>query len=115
MGGTMRLGSSPCGVKPGSLAKEAYQSDMIEERHRHRFEINVEYKDMLEASGMIVSGMSLDGRHIEIMELKDHPWFLGTQFHPEFKSRPNRPHPLFSEFVQAILKYSRFNQEIQGT
>jgi CTP synthase len=115
LGGTMRLGSFPCRVAHGSIAEAAYQTDVIHERHRHRFEINTAYKDMLEASGMIVSGMSLDGRHIEIMELKDHPWFLGTQFHPEFKSRPNRPHPLFSEFVQAILKYSRFNQEIQGT
>ncbi len=112
LGGTMRLGSLPCRVAPGSLAAAAYQTDVIDERHRHRFEINTAYKNMLEASGMVVSGMSLDGRHIEIMELKDHPWFLGTQFHPEFKSRPNRPHPLFSEFVQAILKYAGFNQEI---
>jgi CTP synthase len=112
LGGTMRLGSLPCRVAHGSIAGAAYQTDVIHERHRHRFEINTAYKDMLEAKGLVVSGMSLDGRHIEIMELKDHPWFLGTQFHPEFKSRPNRPHPLFSEFVQAILKYAGFNQEI---
>jgi CTP synthase len=112
LGGTMRLGALPCRVAPGSLAEAAYKTDLIHERHRHRFEINTDYKDMLEASGMVVSGMSLDGRHIEIMELKGHPWFLGTQFHPEFKSRPNRPHPLFSEFVQAILKYAGFNEEI---
>ncbi len=112
LGGTMRLGSLPCKVMPGSLAEAAYGSDIIYERHRHRFEINTEYKDMLEESGMVVSGMSLDGRHIEIMELKDHPWFLGTQFHPEFRSRPSRRHPLFCHFLKAILKYAGFNQEI---
>jgi len=112
LGGTMRLGALPCKVMPDSIAGAAYQRDIIHERHRHRFEINTLYKDMLEASGMIVSGMSVDGRHIEIVELKGHPWFLGTQFHPEFKSRPNRPHPLFSQFVRAILKQAGFNQEI---
>ena len=110
LGGTMRLGALPCRVSDGSLAKAAYQTDVIYERHRHRYEVNAEYKDMLEAKGLIVSGTSLDGRHIEIMELKDHPWFLGTQYHPEFKSRPNRPHPLFSGFLKAILDCAGFNQ-----
>lgn len=110
LGGTMRLGALPSRVSDGSLAKAAYQTDVIYERHRHRYEVNAEYKDMLEAKGLIVSGTSLDGRHIEIMELKDHPWFLGTQYHPEFKSRPNRPHPLFSGFLKAILDCAGFNQ-----
>ncbi|MFY9186384.1 MAG: CTP synthase [Bacillota bacterium] len=110
LGGTMRLGALPCRVSDGSHAKAAYQTDVIYERHRHRYEVNAEYKDMLEAKGLIVSGTSLDGRHIEIMELKDHPWFLGTQYHPEFKSRPNRPHPLFSGFLKAILDCAGFNQ-----
>jgi len=110
LGGTMRLGALPCRVSDGSLAKAAYQTDVIYERHRHRYEVNAEYKDMLEAKGLIVSGTSLDGRHIEIMELEDHPWFLGTQYHPEFKSRPNRPHPLFSGFLKAILDCAGFNQ-----
>jgi CTP synthase len=110
LGGTMRLGALPCRVSYGSLAKAAYQTDVIYERHRHRYEVNAEYKDMLEAKGLIVSGTSLDGRHIEIMELEDHPWFLGTQYHPEFKSRPNRPHPLFSGFLKAILDCAGFNQ-----
>lgn len=110
LGGTMRLGALPCRVSDGSLAKAAYQTDVIYERHRHRYEVNAEYKDMLKAKGLIVSGTSLDGRHIEIMELKDHPWFLGTQYHPEFKSRPNRPHPLFSGFLKAILDCAGFNQ-----
>ena len=109
LGGTMRLGALPCKVSPGSLAEKAYQADIIYERHRHRFEINTNYKDALEDKGMIVTGVSLDGGHIEIMELKEHPWFLGTQFHPEFKSRPNRPHPLFSEFIKAILRHTGFN------
>ncbi len=114
LGGTMRLGALPCKVMPGSIAEAAYGSDIIYERHRHRFEINTSYKDMLDASGMVTTAMSLDSRHIEIVELKGHPWFLGTQFHPEFKSRPNRPHPLFSQFMQAILKQAGFNQEILG-
>ncbi len=112
LGGTMRLGSLPCKIMPGSLANAAYMEDIIYERHRHRFEINTSYKDMLEAAGMVTTGMSLDGDHVEIVELKGHPWFLGTQFHPEFRSRPNRPHPLFSQFVQACLKHAGFNREV---
>lgn len=113
LGGTMRLGSLPCKVKSDSLAGAAYQQDVIYERHRHRFEINASYKDMLEQEGMVTTGMSLDGNHIEIVELKDHPWFLGTQFHAEFKSRPNRPHPLFREFVKAIRQHAGFNRDNQ--
>ncbi|NLS44612.1 MAG: CTP synthase [Firmicutes bacterium] len=112
LGGTMRLGSLACKIKPGSLAESAYKKHIVYERHRHRFEINTSYKDMLESAGMEITSMSLDGDHIEIVELRDHPWFLGTQFHPEFKSRPNCPHPLFSQFINAVLKYARFNREI---
>jgi CTP synthase len=100
-GGTMRLGAYPCVLVPGTLAAEAYGTNMITERHRHRFEFNNSYRDQLEQAGLIVSGHSPDGRLVEIVELRDHPWFLGTQFHPEFLSRPNRPHPLFSAFVKA--------------
>jgi CTP synthase len=100
-GGTMRLGAYPCVLEPGTLAAEAYGTNMITERHRHRFEFNNSYRDQLEQAGLIVSGHSPDGRLVEIVELRDHPWFLGTQFHPEFLSRPNRPHPLFSAFVKA--------------
>ena len=98
-GGTMRLGLYPCKLKEGTLAYDAYKEDLIYERHRHRFEFNNEYRDQMAAKGMTLSGTSPNDRLIEIIELKDHPWFVGTQFHPEFKSRPNRPHPLFRDFV----------------
>jgi CTP synthase len=101
MGGTMRLGKWPCKLVPGTRAAAAYGEEMIEERHRHRFEINNAYRDALEEGGLIVSGASPDNRLAEIMELVDHPWFVGVQFHPEFKSRPTRPHPLFRDFVGA--------------
>jgi CTP synthase len=103
-GGTMRLGAYPCVLVPGTLAAEAYGKDMITERHRHRFEFNNAYRAQLEQAGLIVSGHSPDGRLVEIVELRDHPWFLGTQFHPEFLSRPNRPHPLFRAFVKAATQ-----------
>jgi CTP synthase len=83
----------------------AYDEDLIEERHRHRYEFNNEYRDVLTKAGMVLSGLSPDGRLVEIIELKDHPWFVGTQFHPEFKSRPNRPHPLFRDFIKAALEH----------
>jgi CTP synthase len=100
-GGTMRLGAYPCAVKPGTKAFEAYGSESIEERHRHRFEFNNKYMEQFEEHGLIFSGLSPDGSLVEIVELADHPWFLGCQFHPEFKSTPMRPHPLFREFIRA--------------
>jgi CTP synthase len=102
-GGTMRLGAYPCQLTPGSLAFKAYGKDLIHERHRHRYEFNMSFRDKLEKSGMIISGISPDGTLVEIVELKDHPWFLGCQFHPEFKSKPFAPHPLFSDFIKASL------------
>ena len=101
MGGTMRLGLYPCQLTPGSLAAQAYQQDLVHERHRHRFEFNNAYRDMLQEAGMCYSGLSPDGRLVEIAELENHPYMIGTQFHPEFLSRPNRPHPLFLGFVEA--------------
>jgi CTP synthase len=102
MGGTMRLGLYPCQLQPGTIAALAYPKPSIEERHRHRFELNNAYRDMLQKNGMRLSGVSPDGRLVEIAEMADHPFMLGTQFHPEFLSRPNRPHPLFVAFVKAV-------------
>ncbi len=102
-GGTMRLGLYPARLTPGSRAAEAYGQEVIYERHRHRFEVNNRYRQTLEGAGMLLSGQSPDGRLVEIVELKDHPWFVASQFHPEFKSRPERPHPLFDGFVAAAL------------
>lgn len=101
MGGTMRLGLYPCKLKAGSLAQEAYGEELIYERHRHRYEFNNAYKTEFLESGFIISGVSPDERLVEIIELKDHPWFLAVQFHPEFKSRPTHAHPLFREFIKA--------------
>jgi CTP synthase len=103
-GGTMRLGAYPCNLKPGSLAHKAYGADSIEERHRHRYEFNLVLREQLEKVGMQVTGISPDERLVEIIEIKGHPWFLGCQFHPEFKSKPFKPHPLFKEFIRASLK-----------
>ncbi len=100
-GATMRLGGFPCNLLPGTKAAAAYQADLVHERHRHRFEFNNVYKNDLARAGLIASGHSPSGKLVEIVELKDHPWMLGTQFHPEFRSRPNRPHPLFRDFVGA--------------
>jgi CTP synthase len=102
-GGTMRLGSYPCVLKPGSHAALAYGAQQVTERHRHRFEFNNKYRRLLEEAGLVISGHSPDGRLVEIIELVDHPWFVGTQFHPEFLSRPNRPHPLFRDFIAAAV------------
>ena len=104
-GGTMRLGLYPARLTPGSRASEAYGQEVVYERHRHRFEVKNEYRPALEAAGMIVSGQSPDGRLVEIVELKDHPWFVASQFHPEFRSRPERPHPLFAGFVKAAIAH----------
>ncbi len=106
-GGTMRLGAYPCIVKDETFAMGAYRHKEISERHRHRYEFNNEYKEKLEAAGLVISGTSPDGQLVEIVELKDHPWFLGCQFHPEFKSRPSNPHPLFREFIKASIKYAK--------
>lgn len=100
-GGTMRLGTYPCTLVPGTKAAAAYGIPHIEERHRHRFEFNNKFREMLERGGLVISGLSPDGRLVEISELADHPWMVATQAHPEFKSRPNRPHPLFVGFLKA--------------
>jgi CTP synthase len=105
LGGTMRLGLYPCKLAPGSLAMKCYGDELIYERHRHRYEFNNEYREQLEKAGMRFTGTSPDGRLVEIVEIPDHPWFLAVQFHPEFTSRPNRPQPLFREFVAAALAY----------
>ncbi len=101
MGGTLRLGLYPCKISEGSKAKEAYGDALIYERHRHRYEFNNHYRDALVGAGLVISGLSPDDRLVEIVELNDHPWFVAGQFHPEFKSRPTRSHPLFREFVKA--------------
>ena len=101
LGGTMRLGSYEAKLKKGSLISNIYNSRKINERHRHRYEVNINYKEEFENKGMIFSGLSPDSKLPEIIELKNHPWFIGVQFHPEFKSRPLAPHPLFSSFIKA--------------
>ncbi|HEX7973318.1 MAG TPA: CTP synthase [Anaerolineales bacterium] len=111
MGGTMRLGLYPCALQPGTLAAAAYQKDMVQERHRHRFELNNAYRTVLSKAGMRFSGVSPDGRLVEIAELADHPFMLGTQFHPEFLSRPNRPHPLFVAFLDAVRRQAGLEVE----
>jgi CTP synthase len=112
MGGTMRLGLYPCHLVPGTKTAEAYPVAMVQERHRHRFEVNNAYRDLLADAGLVFSGLSPDGRLVETAELADHPFMLGSQFHPEFKSRPNRPHPLFYAFVEACAqRYQRMRQE----
>jgi hypothetical protein len=100
-GGTMRLGLDPCRLQRGSKAAQAYGDGLVFERHRHRYEVNNRYRRKLEDAGLVCSGTSPDGRLVEIIELPDHPWFVAGQFHPEFRSRPTRPHPLFREFVGA--------------
>jgi CTP synthase len=104
MGGTMRLGLYPCELVPGTKAAQAYRTPLVEERHRHRFEFNNTYREIFSEHGMLYSGLSPDKKLVEICELNDHPFMLGSQFHPEFLSRPNRPHPLFSSFLQAVTK-----------
>ncbi len=106
-GGTMRLGAYPCVLREGSLARAVYGRDIVSERHRHRYEVNNAYRAVLEDHGMVLSGVSPDGQLVEMAEVADHPWFLGSQFHPELLSRPTRPHPLFREFVRAGLAYRK--------
>ena len=103
-GGTLRLGAYPCDVMPGSLLEKCYGAQHISERHRHRYEFNNEYRETLTAAGLVLSGLSPDGRLVEVVERHDHPFYIGVQYHPEFKSRPNRPHPLFRGFVAAALE-----------
>ncbi len=107
-GGTMRLGAYNATLKPGSKIAEIYGSTAISERHRHRYEVDMSYRDRLEAGGLVFSGISPDGKLPETVEIKGHPWFIGVQFHPELKSRPFEPHPLFASFIEAAVKQSRF-------
>ena len=104
-GGTMRLGAYECEIKVGTKAYSAYRKKRISERHRHRYEVNNNQRSKFEKKGLIFSGMSPDNKLPEIIELKNHPWFIGVQFHPEFKSRPLSPHPLFKSFIKAAKNY----------
>jgi len=106
LGGTMRLGAYPCKLKPGTTAFKAYNEEMISERHRHRYELNNKYIEKLASGGMVVSGIYPEKNLAEIVEISDHPWFIGVQFHPEFKSRPDRPHPLFRDFISSAVSFS---------
>jgi CTP synthase len=105
LGGTMRLGAYPAVLQRGSLARKIYRTENISERHRHRFEFNNDYREAFEKKGMTLSGKSPDGKLVEIIEITDHPYFVATQFHPEFKSRPIAPHPLFKEFIAAAVSW----------
>ena len=106
-GGTMRLGVYPCKVPEGTLTYEAYQDEIVYERHRHRWEFNNAYREQLEKAGLVIGGTLPKGSLVEVVEIKDHPWYVGTQFHPELKSRPTNPHPLFRDFVKAALKHKK--------
>ncbi|HPI03752.1 MAG TPA: gamma-glutamyl-gamma-aminobutyrate hydrolase family protein, partial [Candidatus Goldiibacteriota bacterium] len=116
MGGTMRLGSYPCRLKPGSRIYSAYKEKVIFERHRHRYEFNSIFKERMEEKGMTVCGLSPDGLLAEAVEIKNHPWFVAVQYHPEFKSKPVSPHPLFKGFVKAAVAKNKFKKakEIKG-
>jgi CTP synthase len=111
LGGTMRLGSYPCQLIAGTKAASAYNAEIIYERHRHRFEFNNEYRQRLGEAGLVLSGLSPDGRLVEITEIRDHPFMVGSQFHPEFRSRPTRPHPLFATFVKVAQQRIQTTQE----
>jgi CTP synthase len=111
-GGTMRLGAYPCVLQNETIAARLYGRAQIFERHRHRYEFNNSYRGMFGAKGMILSGLSPDGNLVEIIELRDHPWFLGCQFHPEFKSRPMDSHPLFRGFIEAALQYRKAIRDV---
>ena len=105
-GGTLRLGAYPCIIKPGTKMEECYGKLEISERHRHRYEFNNEYRELLENAGMTLSGTSPDNRLIETVELTDRDFYVGVQYHPEFKSRPDKPHPLFCGFIKAAIKHA---------
>jgi len=113
MGGTMRLGAYPCVIQPGTIAAEIYGETEIQERHRHRYEVNQKYLETLESNGLVVSGLSPDGKFVEMVELPSHPWFLGCQFHPEYQSRPTDPHPLFVSYIAAALEERDARQQPQ--
>lgn len=110
-GGTLRLGSYPCSIKAGTKMEACYGASLIHERHRHRYEFNNEYREEMERAGLVISGTSPDGRLVEAIELPDHPFFVGVQFHPEFKSRPNQAHPLFRGFISAALRHAKGKEE----
>ena len=110
-GGTLRLGSYPCSIKAGTKMEACYGTELIHERHRHRYEFNNQYRRELVEAGLVISGTSPDDRLVETIELPDHPFFVGVQFHPEFKSRPNQPHPLFKGFISASLKQAKGKKE----
>jgi CTP synthase len=107
LGGTMRLGAYDCVLNANSRVRQIYNIDRLSERHRHRYEVNLAYEDRLAKAGMVFSGKSPDGRLPEIMEIPDHPWYVGVQFHPELKSKPFNPHPLFTSFIEAAIAQSR--------
>jgi CTP synthase len=107
LGGTMRLGAYPCRLRPGSRVAQIYGADQVSERHRHRYEVNNSYRDLLAEYGLRCTGLSPDGSLVEMVELPEHPWFVGCQFHPELRSRPTRPHPLFASFIKASLEHQR--------
>jgi CTP synthase len=107
LGGTQRLGAYPCRLLPGSKAHAAYGTDLVSERHRHRYEVNNAYRELLGSHGLSISGTSPDGSLVEVIELPSHPWFVAVQCHPEFKSKPTRPHPLFRDFIGASLENRR--------
>ena len=109
MGGTMRLGAQPCKLKKGSRAAGLYDEDEISERHRHRYEFNNDYREQFENAGFVFSGTSPDGNLVELVELKDHPFYMASQFHPEFLSKPHRPHPLFAGFIKAAHEHATTN------
>ena len=113
LGGTMRLGAQQCRLTPGSLAQQIYNAEFITERHRHRYEFNNRYRGILQDAGMVFSGWSVDNELAEVIELPDHPWFLGCQFHPEFTSTPRDGHPLFKSFVQAALRYHQISRGLE--
>jgi CTP synthase len=107
LGGTMRLGAYPARLRQGSHIAQIYGDTLISERHRHRYEVNIGYRDRLENAGLVFAGLSPDGLLPETVELEDHPWFVGVQYHPELKSRPFEPHPLFASFIEAAVEQSR--------
>jgi CTP synthase len=114
LGGTMRLGRYACDLAPGSMAEGIYGTSLIHERHRHRFEFNCVYEAVLADKGLRVSGRSPDGKFVEIAELPSHPWFLAVQFHPEFQSKPLKPHPLFASFVNASYRHKTGKLDTAG-
>ena len=111
----MRLGAYECKLEPGSKAHDAYGKDLISERHRHRFEFNRQFEDKLTSRGLQITGQTPDGKFVEICELPNHPWFLGCQFHPEFKSKPLTPHPLFQAFLGAAYLFRQRRLQVEST